>query len=126
MTSPARQLLFLLSLAGISLAAYANSFSTGFPLDNRALILQDARVHAATAANVDLILQHTYWWPIGESGLYRPVTTLSYLFNYAVLGNAARPTGYHSVNLILHVLNVLLVYALTRRIADLGMRIADT
>jgi tetratricopeptide (TPR) repeat protein len=105
-----------LVLALVASAAYSNSFRTGFPLDNKALILQDARVHEATRANVDLILDHTYWWPIGESGLYRPVTTLSYLFNYAVLGNADRPFGYHVVNLALHIVNVLLVYALLLRI----------
>jgi len=105
-----------LVLALVVSAAYSNSFRTGFPLDNKALILQDARVHEATRANVDLILDHTYWWPIGESGLYRPVTTLSYLFNYAVLGNGERPVGYHAVNLTFHIVNVLLVYALLLRI----------
>jgi hypothetical protein len=126
MKPPARQLAVALTLVAVTLLAYANSFRAGFPLDNKALILQDTRVHAATRGNVDLILNHTYWWPIGESGLYRPVTTLSYLFNYAVLGNGDRPAGYHAFNLLLHIVNVLLVYAVTRRIADFGMRIADS
>jgi tetratricopeptide (TPR) repeat protein len=46
------------------------------------------------------------------SGLYRPLTTLSYLFYYAVLGNGPRPTGYHWVNFAIHSVNVLLVYVL--------------
>jgi len=115
-----RRLAAAVGLAVLATAPYANSFRTGFPLDNRALILEDMRVHEATRANVDLILHHTYWWPIGESGLYRPATTLSYLFNYAILGNADRPFGYHAVNLLLHIVNVLLVYAVGRRI--LGRR----
>jgi hypothetical protein len=73
MTSPARRLAMIVALAGIPLLTYANSFSTDFALDNKALILQDARVHAATRENVSLILTHSYWWPIGESGLYRRV-----------------------------------------------------
>jgi len=105
-----------LVLALVVSAAYSNSFRTGFPLDNKALILQDARVHEATRANVDLILEHTYWWPIGESGLYRPVTTLSYWFNYAVLGNGERPFGYHVVNLTLHIVNALLALVLILRV----------
>ena len=105
-----------LALGLLALAAYSNSFGAGFPFDNRQLILQDARVHEASSANVDLILHHTYWWPYGESGLYRPVTTLSYLFNYAVLGNADRPAGYHWFNLTMHMLNVLLAYALMLRL----------
>jgi hypothetical protein len=106
------RLLGCAALIVLTCAAYSNSFSAGFPFDNKQLILQDARVHQASGANVDLILQHSYWWPYGESGLYRPVTTLSYLFNYAVLGNGDRPAGYHVFNLTVHVINVLLVYAL--------------
>jgi protein O-mannosyl-transferase len=106
-----------IALAALVLLAYSNSFSAGFSLDSKGLILQDARVHAATSENLDLIAQHTYWWPIGESGLYRPLTTLSYLFNYAVLGNEDRPAGYHAFNLLLHIVNVLLVYGIARRIA---------
>jgi hypothetical protein len=98
------------------LASYSNSFTVGFPLDNKQLILQDPRVHDATAANVELILQHSYWWPYGESGLYRPLTTLSYLANYAALGNGPRPFGYHVVNIALHIVNVWLVFALVRRV----------
>ena len=109
-----------LALVLLTVAAYSNSFTAGFPLDNKGLILEDARVHEATAANVALIFQHTYWWPHGESGLYRPVTTLSYLLNYAVLGNGDRPAGYHAINLLLHIVNVLLAYALIRRLQDPG------
>src|SRR6516225_7134788 len=101
----------------VVLAAYSNSFSAGFAMDNRGLILQDARIRAATAENLDLILGHTYWWPYGESGLFRPLTTLSYLFNYATLGNGENAAGYHWINLMLHAINVLLVYALGLRLA---------
>ena len=48
--------------------------------------------------------------------MYRPLGTLSYLFNYAVLGNGEHPEGYHWINLLLHLGNVLLVYALARRL----------
>lgn len=122
---PLRRHLSVATLVGLTLAAYSNSFFVGFPLDNKQLILQDPRVHEASAANIGLVLRHTYWWPYGESGLYRPLTTLSYLFNYAVLGNGASPLGYHLVNISLHIANVLLLHALILRIADPGLRIAD-
>lgn len=105
------------ALCALAIAAYANSFRCGFAFDSRQLILQDPRVQAATADNVTQIARHTYWWPYGESGLYRPVTTFSYLLNYAVLGNGERAAGYHAFNLLLHLGNVLLVFALVRRIA---------
>ena len=109
----------LLACAGLcllTLAAYSNSFDAGFALDNQMLLLGDPRIQNASADNVDLILQHTYWWPNGEAGLYRPLTTLSYLLNYAILGNGDRPGGYHWVNLLLHIANVLLVFALALRL----------
>ncbi len=113
-----RHLLVGLGLCLLTLAVYSNSFGAGFAMDNRGLILQDARIRAATAENIDLIFGHTYWWPYGESGLFRPVTTLSYLFNYAILGNGEHPAGYHWVNFLLHAGNVLLVYALGLRLAS--------
>ncbi len=113
--SNAAHLLIVLSLLTLTLAAYSNSFSAGFALDNGMLILQDSRIRAVTPENLNLILRHTYWWPYGESGLYRPFTTLTYLFNYAVLENGAQAFGYHVVNLLLHALNVMLVYILARR-----------
>ncbi|HKE26300.1 MAG TPA: hypothetical protein VKB88_28290 [Bryobacteraceae bacterium] len=104
------------ALCAVTLAAFANSFSAGFALDNKGLILEDPRVHAATAENVGLIFQHSYWWPRGASGLYRPLTTLSYLFNYAVLGDGSDAAGYHWMNLLLHLASVVLVYALARKL----------
>ena len=90
-------------------------FHAGFALDN-GLILRDTRIHEATRGNIELILGHTLWWPIAEVGLYRPLTSLSFLFNYAVLGNGDRPEGYHVVNFILHAGNVWLAFALALRL----------
>ncbi len=109
-------LLIALALCLLTLLAYSNSFTGGYTLDCNQLLRLDQRIQHATAANVDLILHHTYWWPAGESGLYRPLSTLSYMFNYAVLGNGERSAGYHCVNLLLHLCNVLLLYALCLRL----------
>jgi tetratricopeptide (TPR) repeat protein len=49
---------------------------------------------------------------MATDGLYRPFTTLTYLVDYAVLGHADRPFGYHAANLGLHLACVALVYAL--------------
>ena len=103
-------------LVVVTLLAFSNSFSNGFTLDNKGLLLEDPRIRQVTRENIDLILHHTYWWPRGESGLYRPFTTFSYLFNYAILGNADQPAGYHWINFLLHLGNVFLVYALARKV----------
>jgi hypothetical protein len=106
----------LAALAVVALAAFSNSFSAGFVLDSRPILLQDPRIRQFTADNLLHIWQHSYWWPTGEAGLYRPVTTLSYLFNYAVLGNGNDATGYHWVNFLLHLLNIGLAYVLAMRL----------
>ena len=102
----------LIALGALVLAAYSNSFHAALIFDNAAIIGQDTRIRAATLDNIALILKHEYWYPSATSGLYRPITTFSYLVNYAVLGNELRPAGYHAVNLALHLINVALVYAL--------------
>ncbi len=104
-----------LALCALTLLAYSNSFGGGLVLDNKVLLL-DPRIREATPQNIALIFQHTYWWPTGEAGLYRPFATLSYLFNYAVLGEGDQLFGYHALNLILHLGNVLLAYALALRL----------
>ena len=100
----------------LTLLAYSNSFQSGFVLDNKPLILGDARVHAATAENVARLFEHSYWWPTGEAGIHRPITKLTFLLNYAILDNRGQPAGYHAVNFLLHFANVLLVYLLGLRL----------
>jgi len=102
--------LLLAAVIGATFCAYSNSLQAPFLLDNDPVILNDPRIRAVTASHIHRILTEQY--PLGLSGLYRPLTTLSYLFNYAVLGNGTNPGGYHWFNLILHVVNIALVYAL--------------
>ena len=102
----------LLALWALVLAAYSNSFQAGLVLDSPMVISQDARIQAVTPENLRLILTEQYWHGSTTSGLYRPLTTASYLLNYAVFGNGRNPAGYHWVNLALHAVNVSLVYVL--------------
>ncbi len=81
-------------------------------LDNAYIIGEDPRIRQATAQNVFSILEGGYRYNNPDVGLYRPLTTFSYMVNYAVFGNDSRPAGYHWVNLALHCVNVALVYAL--------------
>src|SRR5436190_9688380 len=111
-----RYCLAALLLIALTLLAFSNSFSAGLALDNQLLITGDPRIQDATAHNVSQIFQHTFWWPNGEAGIYRPLTTLSFLFNYVILGNGTAPAGYHWINFLLHAANVHLVFALSLRL----------
>jgi len=107
-----RHALFLLALCAFTLLTYSNSFRAGFVFDNGTLILQDPRIKAATPQNIDLILTQDYWYKRSVSGLYRPLTTFSYLFNYTTLASGAQPASYHWLNFTLHAVNISLVYLL--------------
>jgi tetratricopeptide (TPR) repeat protein len=80
------------------------------------MVRDDTRIRAASAENLARIATTDYWWPQQADRLYRPLTTASYLFNYAILGNGDSPAGYHSINFLLHTANVWLVFALAMRL----------
>jgi tetratricopeptide (TPR) repeat protein len=94
----------------LALAAYSNSFHGAIVFDSTSLLLEDPRIQAVTAQNLGAILHQGYWHTAPSAGLYRPVTTFSYLLNYAVFDNGADPAGYHAINFVLHCVNVSLVY----------------
>jgi tetratricopeptide (TPR) repeat protein len=94
------------------LAAYSNSFQGALVFDSATVIGRDPRIRQATLENIESILTGGYVYVNATTGLYRPITTFSYLLNYAVLGDGRGPAGYHWVNFALHEVNVALVYAL--------------
>ena len=102
----------MLALWVLVFAAYSNSFTAGLLFDSSPVIEQDPRIREATPHNIQSILSGPYWYVNATAGLYRPVTTFSYLVNYAAFGNDARPGGYHWVNFALHAINTALVYSL--------------
>jgi len=115
--TPAGKLwLVAIALGLLTYLAYANSFSAGLVLDNGVVIGDDPRIKVWNADNLELIRTRNYWWPMFESDLYRPLTTYSYLINYAVLGNGQEPLGYHVINFLLHWANVVLVLVIVQRL----------
>ncbi len=50
------------------------------------------------------------------TNLYRPLAVVSFMVDYAIWG--LKPLGFHLTNLILHLLNVSLVYWILRRVLD--------
>src|SRR5437868_84896 len=79
-----------LILGLLILIVYSNSFTARLVFDNATAIRDDPRLRAINATNLEKIFTENYWWPSQESLVYRPVTTLSYLFNYTILGNGER------------------------------------
>jgi protein O-mannosyl-transferase len=99
-------------LLTLVLVTYSNSFSGGFEGDSGPIVTQDPRVQHASRDNFGLVFSQQYWYPTADSGVYRPMVTLSWMFNYVLLGNRDRAAGYHVVNLALHMATVLLAWRL--------------
>src|SRR5262249_50861788 len=77
----------LLGLGALILIVYSNSFTAAFLFDSIPIIQDDPRLRHVTFDNLEKILTLNYWWPSEYTPLYRPLTTLSYLVNYSILGN---------------------------------------
>lgn len=86
-------------LCGAVVAAYANSFFGVFQFDDYNVIVGAAPVHSWENWLADL-----------GRGL-RPLLKLSYLMNWS---SGAGLPGFHLFNLLVHLANVFLVYALAR------------
>jgi tetratricopeptide (TPR) repeat protein len=83
------------------LAAYHNSFSGVFLLDDRANIVTNTAIHDVSTVLRDFTHDT------------RPIVTLTLALNYAVAG--LEPWGYHAVNVGIHVLASLALFGLVRR-----------
>lgn len=93
-------------IVGAAFAAYHNSFSGPFVFDDVPGIVENASLRHITSA----------WAPPSDRGLPvtgRPLLNLSFAVNYAVGGLV--PTGYHAVNLLIHTLAALVLFAVVRR-----------
>ena len=95
-------------LIAAGFAAYANSFSVPFLLDDTVSILDNASLrHLGRLGDV--------LTPPEDAGVGgRPFANLSFAINYAIGGNEVR--GYHLVNLGIHLVAALVLLGLVRRI----------
>ena len=106
-----------LGLGLMILGFYWNSFTAPLLYDSESIIGDDPRIRVLSLVNIEQILTRDYWFPTQESVLYRPLTTFSYMFNYAIIGNGESVLGYHTVNFLLHWANACLVLLVVRRLS---------
>ncbi|MQF82373.1 MAG: hypothetical protein FI735_09740, partial [SAR202 cluster bacterium] len=102
----------VVAVAGLT---YLNSLDNGFTLDDYGLVLQNK---AVTTCDVVEFFVSDYWSGFEDrrSGLYRPLTLLTFAIEYKFFGSTA--FGYHLTNLILHVVVSLLVVIVFRGLVD--------
>lgn len=103
-------MLLAAALALVSLA-HAPGLDGGFVWDDRVLILESSAPALASH------FTETFWTrsPQGEAlAYYRPVTSLSFALDETLWSGA--PGGFHTTNLLLHLLCCALLFALCRRV----------
>ncbi|RJP68515.1 MAG: tetratricopeptide repeat protein [Candidatus Abyssobacteria bacterium SURF_17] len=102
-------ILALFFLALLPALLYFNSLGNSFHYDDGFYILNNAYAHDLSRVG-HFFVSSKLISNITLSG-YRPLTMTTFAFNYAV--GAGNPFGYHLVNVAIHVLNTLLVYAVS-------------
>jgi tetratricopeptide (TPR) repeat protein len=97
-------------LAATSCLPYLNTVGNELVYDDRALIVENELVRSLNPAPVllgpSLSIERLEW--------YRPLTIYTFSLQYSL--HASQPAGYHLVNIVLHLLNVLLLFEIGRRL----------
>src|SRR3972149_6620478 len=98
----------LIIIIALSVITYLNCLPNQFVYDDSSTIVENKLIK--DWGNFNALFAHDYFKISGEL-TYRPIVTLSYFIDYSIWH--MNPMGYHLVNVILHTINVVLVYFLT-------------
>lgn len=97
------------ALLAVGLAAYLNAMRADFAFDDYHMIVHNNHIKDLHLLPRALLTSEISSVPLLR-GMYRPVLMASFAFNYAFA--RLNPVGYHIVNLLLHWLNAVALYAL--------------
>src|SRR5689334_2252351 len=100
--------LSLLLVVAAAVLAYLNAAGGELVFDAKILVAGNPAVQTWSADSVGWLFTHDYWQPMATDGLYRPLTTLSWLIDRAVLGHGDVAFGYVVENVALHALCAML------------------
>jgi Flp pilus assembly protein TadD len=111
----AKQALPLAMLVILCVIVYCNSLVNGFIFDDRGTIVENRHI-TEIVSNLPSFFNSSYFSIAESEASYRPVATFSYHLLYALF--ELDPFGYHLASLLLHILNVILVYTLVNLLQD--------
>jgi len=95
----------LLAIILITITAYSNSINNKFTnWDDKDYITDNNDIKDITVNNIKNFFSKGY------VGMYQPVTMLAYSLEYNIFGS--KPSVFHITNLILHLINIVLVFYL--------------
>ena len=99
----------IMILVFVCAAVYINSLPNGFVFDDYAVIVENKYLKLSTI-NLASFFNQSYYNVAGGEASYRPLATLSYYLIYAIDG--LNPFFYHLLSVLLHLVNVVLIYRL--------------
>ena len=97
-------------LVSVSLAVYFNSLGNGFVFDDYAVIVENEHIQDLKKS-LPAFFSDAYFEVAAGEASYRPAATLSYFLIHSIAG--LNPFYYHLSSVLLHALNVILVYLLS-------------
>jgi protein O-mannosyl-transferase len=110
-----RVLIFAVVLAAVTILAYRPAWHGGFLWDDDAYIINNELLTASDG-------WQRIWFSLDSPSQYFPLTYSTFRIEHALWG--LNTTGYHWVNLLLHVGNALLVWAVLTRLRVRGAWLA--
>src|SRR5437763_13004282 len=106
-SSPARALIFAVVLTAVTIFAYRPAWHGGFLWDDDAYIINNELLTAPDG-------WQRIWFSLDSPSQYFPLTYSTFRIEHALWG--LNTTGYHCVNLLLHLANALLEWAVLVRL----------
>jgi len=106
-----RQSILLGAIVLLGIIAYSPLLKADFIIiDDPQYLTENTLVQDFSLNTIDEVFtSNTY-------GHYQPLSVLSYIIDHALWGNNA--TGYHLTNILLHLINIILVFLLTRKLGQ--------
>jgi protein O-mannosyl-transferase len=110
-----RTFIFAVVLAAVTILVYRPAWNGGFLWDDDAYIVNNELLAAPNG-------WQRIWFSLDSPSQYFPLTYSTFRIEHALWG--LNPTGYHWINLLLHVANALLVWAVLARLKVPGAWLA--
>ncbi len=105
-----KELYFYILLVLVTFAVYSNSLNNEFVFDDESVVLGDESITSLSNIPKYFTAEQGFHKVIGR--YYRPVVSATYAMDYALWG--LKPFGFHLTNVLIHVINVLLLFGLLR------------
>ncbi len=97
----------ILLLVFLNLTIYSNTLNASWHFDDFPTIIQNNSLHISNIS-FGSILNTFFAEPVSGNRFYRPISCLTFAINWYLGKDSV--TGYHIINILIHILNTLLLF----------------